>query len=61
MRDQQAAGTSGGGELMAAAEAHDALFSFDYRARAAALEVGLPVLPEGLTADGLNFRFKVLK
>jgi EAL domain-containing protein (putative c-di-GMP-specific phosphodiesterase class I) len=36
-----------GGELMAAAEAHDALFSFDYRARAAALEVGLPVLPEG--------------
>jgi EAL domain-containing protein (putative c-di-GMP-specific phosphodiesterase class I) len=36
-----------GGELLAAAEAHDALFSFDYRARAAALEVGLPVLPEG--------------
>jgi EAL domain-containing protein (putative c-di-GMP-specific phosphodiesterase class I) len=36
-----------GGELMAAAEAHDALFSFDYRARAAALEVGLPVLPDG--------------
>src|ERR1700742_2736476 len=36
-----------GGELMAAAEAHDALFSFDYRARAAALEVGLPVLPPG--------------
>ena len=36
-----------GGELMAAAEAHDALFSFDYRARAAALEVGLPILPEG--------------
>ena len=36
-----------GGELLAAAEAHDALFSFDYRARAAALEVGLPLLPEG--------------
>ena len=36
-----------GGELMAAAEAHDALFSFDYRARTAALEVGLPLLPEG--------------
>jgi EAL domain-containing protein (putative c-di-GMP-specific phosphodiesterase class I) len=36
-----------GGELMAAAEAHDALFSFDYRARTAALETGLPLLPEG--------------
>jgi EAL domain-containing protein (putative c-di-GMP-specific phosphodiesterase class I) len=36
-----------GGELMAAAEAHDALFSFDYRARTAALEVGLPLLPPG--------------
>ena len=36
-----------GGELMAAAEAHDALFSFDYRARTAALEIGLPLLPEG--------------
>ena len=36
-----------GGELLAAAEAHDALFSFDYRARTAALEVGLPMLPEG--------------
>jgi EAL domain-containing protein (putative c-di-GMP-specific phosphodiesterase class I) len=35
-----------GGELLAAAEAHDALFSFDYRARTAALEVGLPLLPE---------------
>ena len=34
-----------GGELLAAAEAHDALFSFDYRARTAALEVGLPLLP----------------
>jgi EAL domain-containing protein (putative c-di-GMP-specific phosphodiesterase class I) len=36
-----------GGELMAAAEAHDALFSFDYRARTAALETGLPLLPDG--------------
>src|SRR3954470_16508026 len=36
-----------GGELLAAAEAHDALFSFDYRARTAALEVGLPLLPPG--------------
>ena len=36
-----------GAELMAAAEAHDAIFSFDYRARTAALEVGLPLLPEG--------------
>jgi EAL domain-containing protein (putative c-di-GMP-specific phosphodiesterase class I) len=36
-----------GGELLAAAEAHDALFSFDYRARTAALEVGLPMLPDG--------------
>src|SRR5215217_8264809 len=31
-----------GGELLAAAEAHDALFSFDYRARTAALEVVKP-------------------
>src|SRR3954464_11910557 len=36
-----------GGELLAAAEAHDALFSFDYRARTAALEIGLPLLPQG--------------
>src|SRR3954467_15855645 len=36
-----------GAELIAAAEAHDALFSFDYRARTAALEVGTPVLPPG--------------
>ena len=36
-----------GAELMAAAEAHDALFSFDYRARTAALEVGLPLMPPG--------------
>jgi EAL domain-containing protein (putative c-di-GMP-specific phosphodiesterase class I) len=36
-----------GGELVAAAEAHDALYSFDYRARTAALEIGLPLLPDG--------------
>ena len=36
-----------GGELLAAAEAHDALYSFDTRARTAALEIGLPLLPEG--------------
>jgi EAL domain-containing protein (putative c-di-GMP-specific phosphodiesterase class I) len=36
-----------GGELLAAAEAHDALYSFDTRARAAALETGLPLMPEG--------------
>ena len=36
-----------GAELLEAAEAHDALFSFDGRARAAALEAGLPKLPEG--------------
>lgn len=36
-----------GAELMEAAEAHDALYSFDSRARSAALEVGLPILPEG--------------
>src|ERR671925_1513499 len=35
-----------GGELLAAAEAHDALFSFDARARSAALEIGLPMLPD---------------
>src|SRR3954447_3498601 len=36
-----------GAGLLAPAEAHDAIFSFDYRARTAALEVGLPLLPEG--------------
>ena len=36
-----------GAELMEAAEAHDALYSFDARARAAAIETGLPMLPEG--------------
>jgi EAL domain-containing protein (putative c-di-GMP-specific phosphodiesterase class I) len=36
-----------GGELLAAAEAHDAMYSFDARARMAALEVGLPLLPQG--------------
>jgi len=36
-----------GAELVAAAEAHEALFSFDGRARTAALEVGVPLLPPG--------------
>jgi EAL domain-containing protein (putative c-di-GMP-specific phosphodiesterase class I) len=36
-----------GAELVAAAEAHDALFSFDVRTRAASLEAGLPRVPEG--------------
>jgi EAL domain-containing protein (putative c-di-GMP-specific phosphodiesterase class I) len=36
-----------GQELLDASEVHDALFSFDARARAAVLEAGLPRLPEG--------------
>ena len=36
-----------GAELVAAAEAHEALFSFDARARTAAIEVGAPALPAG--------------
>ena len=36
-----------GQELVEAAEIHDALFSFDARARAAAIESGLPRLPDG--------------
>ena len=47
MRGKRGAVEVRGGELLAAAEAHDALFSFDSRARAAALEIGLPLLPEG--------------
>jgi len=47
MRGKLGATEVRGAELMAAAEAHDAVFSFDSRARAAALEVGLPLLPEG--------------
>lgn len=47
MRGKMGATELRGAELMAAAEAHDALFSFDSRARAAALEIGLPLLPEG--------------
>jgi len=35
-----------GSELLEAAEVHDAIYSFDTRARAIALEVGLPRLPE---------------
>jgi EAL domain-containing protein (putative c-di-GMP-specific phosphodiesterase class I) len=47
MRGKLGATEVRGGELVMAAEAHDALYSFDMRARAAALEVGLPLLPEG--------------
>ena len=36
-----------GAELVQAAEAYDALYSFDMRSRVAALETGLPKLPEG--------------
>lgn len=35
-----------GQELLEAAEVHDALYSFDARSRVAALEAGLPSLPE---------------
>ena len=49
MRGKLGATEVRGGELVVAAEAHDALYSFDMRARAAALEVGLAVLPEGET------------
>ncbi|MDP9383938.1 MAG: EAL domain-containing protein [Actinomycetota bacterium] len=49
MRGRLGATEVRGGELVAAAEAHDALYSFDMRARAAALEVGLPLLPAGET------------
>ena len=49
MRGKLGATEVRGGELVAAAEAHDALYSFDVRARAAALDVGLSVLPEGET------------
>ena len=47
MRGKLGAVDVSGGELLSAAEAHDALFSFDARARAAALETGLPLLPDG--------------
>ncbi len=36
-----------GQELLDAAEVHDAIFSFDARARTAVLEAGLPRLPDG--------------
>ena len=36
-----------GSELLGAAEVHDAIYSFDTRARAIALEHGLPLLPPG--------------
>lgn len=38
-----------GGEIVAAAVAHDALYSFDARARTTAIEQGLPALPGGET------------
>jgi EAL domain-containing protein (putative c-di-GMP-specific phosphodiesterase class I) len=47
MRGKMGAVELRGAELLAAAEAHDALYSFDARARTAALEVGLPLLPDG--------------
>ena len=47
MRGKLGATEVRGAEIVAAAEAHDALFSFDVRARAAALETGLPALPVG--------------
>lgn len=40
-------GEISGAELFSAAVAHDALFSFDARTRATALEGGLPQLPDG--------------
>lgn len=49
MRGKLGATELRGGEIVAAAEAHDALYSFDMRARATALEVGLPLLPDGET------------
>jgi EAL domain-containing protein (putative c-di-GMP-specific phosphodiesterase class I) len=45
MRGRLGATEVRGAELVAAAEAHDALFSFDARARAAAIEIGVPLLP----------------
>ena len=45
-----------GGELIAAAEAHDALFSFDTRARAAALEVGLRCCPPARSCSSTSTR-----
>ena len=47
MRGKLGATEVRGEELVAAAEAHEALFSFDARARTAALEVGIPALPDG--------------
>jgi EAL domain-containing protein (putative c-di-GMP-specific phosphodiesterase class I) len=45
MRGRMGAVELRGAELVAAAEAHDALYSFDMRSRVAALERGLPKLP----------------
>lgn len=47
MRGRLGATEIRGAELLAAAEAHEALFSFDARARTVALEVGVPLLPAG--------------
>jgi len=47
MRGKLGATEVRGAELLDAAEAHDAVFSFDARARAAALDIGMPLLPEG--------------
>jgi EAL domain-containing protein (putative c-di-GMP-specific phosphodiesterase class I) len=47
MRGKLGATEVRGEELVAAAEAHEALFSFDARARTAALEVGVAGLPAG--------------
>ncbi len=46
MRGRMGAVEVRGAELVAAAEAHDALYSFDMRCRVAALERGLPRLPD---------------
>jgi EAL domain-containing protein (putative c-di-GMP-specific phosphodiesterase class I) len=47
MRGKLGKGDVRGAELQEAAEAHDALYLFDLRARAAAIETGLPALPDG--------------
>src|SRR3954447_25686827 len=47
MRGRLGAAAVRAGGLLAAAEARDALFSCDYRSPPAALEIALPLLPEG--------------
>lgn len=46
MRGRLASRELRGGELLAAAEAHDAIYSFDRRARLVSLEAGIPLLRE---------------